>query len=512
MAETMPVGAGGATELTTCEVRDVACSPDGSRVAVATQHGAWTWVLTDGRWRGGSHLRPRSVGRHLTCLAVSADGHQVAGGRGDGAVYVWRADTGEVLRRVAHGAWVTGVAFDPGGPRLATAGGDGCVRVWDVDSGRQLLEVGHGRRIDAIAHSSDGRYLATVGGDRRARVWSTETAVQVLEFVHPSAVRDVAFGPDGRCLATAARDGSARVWDVRSGEQTLVVRHGWSVWGRSVESVAFSPDGRRLATAGRDRTARLWDLATGEQLLEIGHARPVAGVAFGPDARSVLTASDHVRIWDEPAGAEEPVHLGLASPSIAWCTTAIGRLGQAVTWLGIVVVGVSLALLFVWLLFVEFFGAWIVDDVLRDADGTIIEAGVLDHGREGEVRVGDCLVEDVPRFTRWLVFWLDDWWGEPFVGVPCEEPHEFEVFAMAFLPDDLAPAAPDEAVIDAEAETLCDARFAEFVGSRFATSELSYWYSSPTPSMWEDGYRGVECWLTSADGSKLVGSMRHSGR
>jgi hypothetical protein len=512
MAVTMPVGAGRATRLPTGEVRDVACSPDGSRVAVATEHGAWTWVLADDRWRRGSGLRPRSGGRHLTCLAVSADGRQVVGGRGDGAVYVWRADTGEALRRVAHHAWVTGVAFDPRGQRFASAGADGCARVWDVDSGQRLLEVGHGGRVDAVAFSPDGRYLATVGGHRRARVWDTGTAEQVVEFAHPSAIRDVAFDPDGHSLATAARDGNARVWNLGSGAQTLVVRHGWSVWGLSAERVAFSPDGRRLATAGRDRTARLWDLATGEQLLEIGHARPVAGVAFGPDARSVLTASDDVRIWDGPAGADEPEHLGVASPSRAWCTAAMGRLVQAVTWLGIVVIGLGLAILTGWALFVEIFGAWIVDDVLRDPDGTIIEAGVLDLGREGEVRVGDCLVEDVPRLIRWIVSWREEWWGDPIVGLPCEEPHEFEVFATTSLPDDLATAAPDEAAIDAEAVTLCDARFAEFVGSAFAASELSYVFWSPSPGMWEDGHRGVECWLTSHDGSKLEGSMRHSGR
>jgi WD40 repeat protein len=512
MAVTMPVGAGGATELTTCEVRGVACSPDGSRVAVATQQGAWTWALTDGQWRRGSTLGPRSGGRHLTRLAVSRDGHQVAGGRGDGAVYVWRADTGGELRRVAHRAWVTGVAFDPRGQRFASAGVDGCARIWDVDSGQRLLEMEHGGRVDAVAFSPDGRYLATAGAHRRARVWDTETADQVLELAHPSTVRDVAFGPDGRSLATAARDGNARVWDARSGEQTLVVRHGWSVWGRSVERVAFSPDGRRLATAGRDRTARLWDLATGEQLLEIGHARPVDGVAFGPDARSVLTAGDGLRIWDVPAGGGEDVHLGVRSPTSAWLADAVGRLGQTLFGLGIVVVGVILAVVMAWLLFVEFFGAWIVDDVVRDPDGTIIEAGVLDLGREGEVRVGDCLVEDVPRFTRWIVAWLEEWWGDPIVGVPCEEPHDLEVFAATALPDDLGAAAPDEAVIDVEAEMLCDARFAEFVGRGIATSELSYVFWSPSPSMWQDGHRGVECWLTSSDGSELEGSMRNSGR
>jgi WD40 repeat protein len=510
MAATDQVGAGAGTELPTGEVRAVACSRGGDRVAVATERGAWTWVLSDGRWRRGSGLRPRSSGRHLTCLAVSADGHQVAGGRGDGAVYVWRAATGGVLRRVAHRARVTAVAFDPRGLRFASADEDGCVRVWDVDSGRRLLEVDHGGRVAAAAFSPDGRYLATVGGHRTARVWSTETAHQVLELEHPSAVRDVAFDPDGRTLATAARDGGARVWDVRSGERILLVRHVFSGWGRSVQHVAFSPGGCRLATAGRDRTARLWDLATGEQLLEIGHTRPVAGVGFGPDGRSVLTASDDLRVWDVPAGGGEAVHLGVASVTRAEFAAAAGRLGQAVTGLVIVVGGVSLAVLMVWLLFVEFFGAWIVDDVVRDPDGTIIEAGVLDPGREGEIRVGDCLVEHVPWFTRWIVSTLEHWWGDPIVGVPCEEPHEFEVFAVASLPDDLAAAA-DETLIDA-AEMLCDARFAEFVGRGFAASELSYVYRSPTPSSWEDGHRGVECWLTSRDGSQLEGSMRHSAR
>jgi hypothetical protein len=173
---------------------------------------------------------------------------------------------------------------------------------------------------------------------------------------------------------------------------------------------------------------------------------------------------------------------------------------------------VGLAILVAWVFLVDLFGAWIVDDVVRDPDGTIIESGVLDLGAEGEVRVGDCLVEDVPRFTRWIVGTLETWWGDPIVGVPCEEAHDMEVFAVTSLPDDLGSAAPDEAVIVAEAEMLCDARFAEFVGHGIATSELSYVFWYPSPSMWEDGHRGVECWLTSSDGSPLEGSMRYLSR
>jgi hypothetical protein len=71
---------------------------------------------------------------------------------------------------------------------------------------------------------------------------------------------------------------------------------------------AFSPDGARLVTAGSDRLARVWEAATGRQLAELrGRTEGVVSVAFSPDGRWLLTASDTdgtVRLWRADTGAQ----------------------------------------------------------------------------------------------------------------------------------------------------------------------------------------------------------------
>jgi WD40 repeat protein len=72
-----------------------------------------------------------------------------------------------------------------------------------------------------------------------------------------------------------------------------------------VAKIAFSPDGKSVVTASQDGTARLWDDESGNELAILkGHQKDVNTAAFSPDGKRVVTASDDgtARLWDAESG------------------------------------------------------------------------------------------------------------------------------------------------------------------------------------------------------------------
>ncbi len=73
-----------------------------------------------------------------------------------------------------------------------------------------------------------------------------------------------------------------------------------------VGAVAFSPDGRRVVTASEDHTARIWDAGTGHELARLSHSSKVWEANFSNDGSKIITASgDNIaRIWDAATGRQ----------------------------------------------------------------------------------------------------------------------------------------------------------------------------------------------------------------
>ena len=94
-------------------------------------------------------------------------------------------------------------------------------------------------------------------------------------------------------------------------------------------------------------------------------------------------------------------------------------------------------------------------------------------------------------------------------GVPCDEPHEYQVFAVA---EHDAATFPTDAQLDAVFDEVCAAPFEAFVGEPYASSAL--WGSMITPSeeSWGAGDREFICVLYDPNDAALTGSMENANR
>jgi WD40 repeat protein len=234
-------------------------------------------------------------------VAVSPDGSRIASAGGDGRAIVWDAETGERLLILAgHEGFVEAVAFSPDGQQVVTAGRDGTVKIWNV--------AGHTGGVHSVAFSPVESILATAGGDHTAMLWDVSTATPRWRRTlhgHGGKIYRLAFDPTGHLLATAAFDNTAKLWDAASGELLRTIKS----HADQLRDLAFSSDGRHLALTSADGTGSLHDLAASNDpdgsSVVVKHNSTAPGiqasaVAFHPNLPRWVTAGwdGALQLWD----------------------------------------------------------------------------------------------------------------------------------------------------------------------------------------------------------------------
>jgi len=285
-------------------VTHVTCSADGKTLLTGSRdHTARLWDVATGQPRS----RPMTHQGWVVSLAFSPDGKFVVTGSFDKTARLWDAATAQpVGQPLVHQGSVNSVAFSPDSKTVLTGSSDRMARLWDAATGRSIGQVlQHQRGVFSVAYSPDGKTVLTGGGDKTARLWNVATGSPIGEpLVHQSVVDTVTFNTDGKTIITTSRDGTARLWDAVTGRPLsapLVPPPG-------AGAVSYSPDGKTILAWGGEKMARLWDAATGQPIgppLEQEGGNPRVGhpLAFSPDGRSIVTASDRNPLRSDPSTA-----------------------------------------------------------------------------------------------------------------------------------------------------------------------------------------------------------------
>ena len=286
-------------------INDIAYSPDGTLLAVATSIGVWLYDASTDTELNLLSEEPD----YVQAIAFSPDSSTLASGgySPNHAIRLWDTDTGKLLDTLEGGEEILALTFSPDGTMLASSGGwpDYPIQLWSLTH-RQLQDTlfEHTRWTFALTFSADGKTLISGSEDHTVRLWDVHTGeVKCLLEEHRDDVNSVVLSPDGKTLASGSDDGTIQFWDMYTGELLAILEED-AKFPEGFSVIAFSPDGKTLASATA-KQIQLWDTHT-KQLSGVleGHTLDVTDIVFSPDRKTIASASWDctLRLWDTDTG------------------------------------------------------------------------------------------------------------------------------------------------------------------------------------------------------------------
>ncbi|KXS12667.1 WD40 repeat-like protein [Gonapodya prolifera JEL478] len=206
---------------TTLPVQWVSVSPDGSRVAIATEALEIRIVnikdITQIRSVKGHTKNPR-------CVAWDPAGDYLVSSAGDGTVRVWdcREDPPVCVETISSIVPKVGpenlerlqICWHHTGKYFAVPGSLNDIAFVENETWATLFHLsgGHVAHVSLLAFSSSGTHLASVGLDSQVTVWDVRAKVALGRHKHSCRVTAVSWTSDGRNVIFGDVQGTLSVW------------------------------------------------------------------------------------------------------------------------------------------------------------------------------------------------------------------------------------------------------------------------------------------------------------
>ncbi len=300
-------------------------APDGSKILAGTFSGKHLLFDAD-----TGHLIKGSPERHeswVTEVQFASDGESYFVSSWDSKLQQWTANlSSRVQNFEGRVVGVVASAYAPDGSYVVTGGYDGAVKVWDASTGSLLRIIGDGSTgwvSNAFSLSRDGSLVASATATDRFTVWRVGSGEVVREFqTDATTISSISFSSDSTLVAAGTvsytADNAIAVWNLADGERV----HTLQSPNNGILSATFSPDGGSLVQTSFDKSIKVWDLGTGRIVRDlVGHTRAVLSAAYSPDGSQIVsTSADRtIKVWNARSGnliftmAEHTDHVQFAA-------------------------------------------------------------------------------------------------------------------------------------------------------------------------------------------------------
>jgi WD40 repeat protein len=218
--------------------------------------------------------------------------------------------------------------------------GNGDVWQWDAQTGELLIDGLAGQPIDLAAVSPDARWVVTHERERGLQLWDSQRRTRVGQRVSLISQNEdeanqnlinMVFSPDGTQLALVANTGDVWVYAVSPTELTLSAA--FSFPNSFQFGMRFSPDGGQIALATANNAILLIDAQTGQIVAPpLNGARgSIYSIAFRADGRvlAVIDSLGELWLWDTARAL--PIGQPVKAHHVAFDLAFVGQDDQLVT-------------------------------------------------------------------------------------------------------------------------------------------------------------------------------------